>query len=98
VIPGPCHLTLTAFGFLADHGLSVVPTKEWQDNLSHRLTSLSSGPQYPKASASYASVDSESQYSHTAQKRRLNAQPSNSTNPPDWSDMYTIDPAASGEN
>ncbi|KAF6766696.1 fungal-specific transcription factor domain-containing protein [Ephemerocybe angulata] len=77
-----------------DHGLSVVPTKEWQDNLSQRLMSFSSASHAPQpSSSSYGNLEFDSQYGHAAQKRRLNAQASSSTNgPPDWSNMYTMDP------
>jgi hypothetical protein len=71
-----------------DHGLSVVPTKEWQDNLSRRLAST--GRKSPASSATYGTYRAPSS-SHLplAQRRRLNdtVEPPYS---PDWSGMYTI--------
>ncbi|TFK41823.1 fungal-specific transcription factor domain-containing protein [Crucibulum laeve] len=75
-----------------DHGLSVVPTKQWQDNLSNRLTSSSSSG----SSMNYNSYPS----SHTSddgvpatQRRRLNSTSTNNISRTDWNTMYTMDRA-----
>lgn len=82
-----------------DHGLSVVPTKEWQDNLSHRLISYpSTSPQSIQSSTSYPGFSGDSQYGHATQKRRLNTQPASSIGVPDWSNMYTFDPESDDED
>ncbi|KAF5352426.1 hypothetical protein D9756_005920 [Leucocoprinus leucothites] len=60
---------------LRNHGLSVVPTKEWQDNLSRRLAGSLAGPSRGSLSptSSYSSFRSSSSSSVPAtQKRRLN--------------------------
>jgi hypothetical protein len=71
-----------------DHGLSVVPTKEWQDNLSRRLagssrSSLSPAPSFGSFRASTSSS------TPATQRRRLNdsIEPAYS---PDWDGMYTF--------
>ncbi|KAF9567781.1 hypothetical protein CPC08DRAFT_739993 [Agrocybe pediades] len=63
-----------------DHGLAVVPTKEWQDNLSKRLAFGSS-----TGSSSRLSDDSGAPVSR---RRRLN----DNLDPPNWNSLYTIDP------
>lgn len=71
-----------------DHGLSVVPTKEWQDNLSRRLAASSRNALTP--SSSYGSFRAPSSSSGpAAQRRRLNDS-TDLTYTPDWSGMYTI--------
>ncbi|TFK77447.1 hypothetical protein BDN72DRAFT_830615 [Pluteus cervinus] len=65
-----------------DHGLSIVPTQEWQDNLSAKLTT----PQHA-SSRSYAVAGSSS--GPLPQRRRLN---DNGEMKPDWSSMYSMDP------
>ncbi|KAG6878126.1 hypothetical protein C0993_011840 [Termitomyces sp. T159_Od127] len=66
-----------------DNGLSVIPTKEWQDNLSQHLASSST-------SSSSPGLDNP----RTSQRRRVD---SISPHPyPDWKGMYTMD-AAEGE-
>lgn len=74
-----------------DHGLSVVPSKEWQDNLSSRLAFLSA-PSVKFGSYSGSNIPWDSTR-HASQKRRLNESIGNVPTPPDWSSMYTIDPA-----
>ncbi|GLB35813.1 putative fungal specific transcription factor [Lyophyllum shimeji] len=58
-----------------DNGLSVIPTKEWQDSLSNHLASSS------KHSSAY-------DISRFPRRRRLE---STSLSQPDWNEMYTID-------
>jgi hypothetical protein len=60
-----------------DHGLSVVPTKEWQDNLSKRLAFGSSRDTCPPEDIS----------APVMQKRRLN----NTDDKQNWDSLYTID-------
>ena len=63
-----------------DYGLSIVPTKEWQDNLSKRLAYGSSQKACPSDDISVPAL----------QKRRLN----NSINKQcDWDSLYKIEPA-----
>ncbi|KAJ7631249.1 fungal-specific transcription factor domain-containing protein [Roridomyces roridus] len=68
-----------------DRGLSVVPTREWQDNLSNRLASSSSS----------ASGSRNNSFDLTGvplnQRRRLNGAANDVPTPPDWKDMYTLD-------
>lgn len=71
-----------------DHGLSVVPTKEWQDNLSRRLASA--GRNSTTSNTSYGTYRAPSSSNvPLAQRRRLNdtVEPPYS---PDWSGMYTF--------
>ena len=63
-----------------DRGLSVVPTREWQDNLSTRLTS--SGSRIPSFDVSGVPL---------AQRRRLNGTLEHVPSPPDWKNMYTLE-------
>ncbi|KAF8078976.1 fungal-specific transcription factor domain-containing protein [Lyophyllum atratum] len=58
-----------------DNGLSVIPTKEWQDNVSNHLAS----------SSKYSSAYDNSRF---PRRRRLE---SHSQSQPDWNDMYTIE-------
>jgi hypothetical protein len=62
-----------------DHGLSVVPTKEWQDNLSKRLAFGSSRTTRLSDEISVPVM----------QKRRLNDP---EDKPSNWDSLYTIDP------
>lgn len=75
-----------------NHGLTVIPTQEWQDNLSKRLAgsfsrqsrdSLSTNPSY-----SSSRMSSSSSISAT-QRRRLN-NPVELSYLPDWNSMYTF--------
>ncbi|KAF9531948.1 fungal-specific transcription factor domain-containing protein [Crepidotus variabilis] len=66
-----------------DHGLSVVPTKEWQDNLSNCLACIATTPPQSLENGSC----------HTAQKRRIGDY---SSNQQDWDSLYKIEPAAEG--
>lgn len=59
-----------------DHGLSVVPTKEWQDQLSKHLA------------ASSQACDTEARITR---RRRLNLMAGDSPPQPDWKDMYTLE-------
>ncbi|KAF8167342.1 fungal-specific transcription factor domain-containing protein [Crassisporium funariophilum] len=61
-----------------DHGLSVVPTKEWQDNLSRRLA---------LGSSSGTRLDAGGP---VLQRRRLNSN-SDSQLPTNWNTLYTIE-------
>lgn len=61
-----------------DHGLSVVPTKEWQDNLSRCLASGSTP----------SSCTPDSEDGHVSQRRRLNGY---CKVPTDWDSLLTID-------
>ncbi|KAF9270701.1 hypothetical protein L218DRAFT_993268 [Marasmius fiardii PR-910] len=70
-----------------DRGLSVVPTQEWQDNLSNRLASSSS-----TSSPIYGSCPTSSPPGQPAtQRRRLE------TSPVDWNNMYTLDPTSDSD-
>ncbi|KAH6917023.1 fungal-specific transcription factor domain-containing protein [Coprinopsis sp. MPI-PUGE-AT-0042] len=72
-----------------DHGLSVAPTKEWQDALSQRLALAGTSTGGPHATAGYTDTDT----ARPAQRRRLNADSVPQTAViPDWSNLYTIDP------
>ena len=63
-----------------DYGLSIVPTKEWQDNLSRRLAYGSSQKTSPPDEVSVPAM----------QKRRLNNNPDKQC---DWDSLYKIEPA-----
>ncbi|CAK5280628.1 unnamed protein product [Mycena citricolor] len=64
-------------------GISVVPTKEWQDNLSHRLASAASGSRSPSFDLSGVPF---------TQRRRLDDMPGGTVpTPPEWKDMYTFE-------
>ncbi|KAJ7170147.1 fungal-specific transcription factor domain-containing protein [Mycena filopes] len=77
-IQGQFNVLSTAY-----RGLSVVPTREWQDSLSNRLASSSaSGSRSP--SVDFTGVP-------LTQRRRLNGSASNLPAQPDWKDMYTLD-------
>ncbi|KAF9486569.1 hypothetical protein BDN70DRAFT_870159 [Pholiota conissans] len=69
-----------------DHGLSVVPTKEWQDNLSKRLAF---GPS-PGTSTHLP----DDQGIPASRRRRLNNQQS----PTNWNSLYTIDPTPDNDD
>jgi len=64
----------------SDHGLSVVPTKDWQDNLSRYLAS-------DRGSSNSCTPDSED--GHAQQRRRLSGYLKAA--PQDWNSLYTID-------
>lgn len=66
-----------------DHGLSVVPTKEWQDGLSDRLASKS----FTQSS------NSEGTGGHTSQRRRVGHFSSKSE---DWDKLYKIETPTDG--
>ncbi|KAF8971739.1 fungal-specific transcription factor domain-containing protein [Flammula alnicola] len=66
-----------------DHGLSVVPTKDWQDNLSKRLAF---GPS-PGTSTHLP----DDQGGPASRRRRLNG--TDNQSPSSWNSLYTIDPA-----
>ncbi|KAF5385325.1 hypothetical protein D9615_001196 [Tricholomella constricta] len=61
-----------------DNGLSVIPTKEWQDNLSNQLASSS------KVSSTYDS-------SKFPRRRRLEFPAADTQSHPDWNEMYTME-------
>lgn len=63
---------------MIDHGLSVVPTKEWQDNLSNCLASGSTP----------SSCTPDSEDGHASQRRRLSGY---CKLPADWDSLFTID-------
>jgi hypothetical protein len=66
-----------------DHGLSVVPTREWQDNLSKRLAF---GP------SPGTSIHLPNDSGHPlSRRRRLNG--TENLSPTNWNTLYTIDPA-----
>ncbi|KAJ7786593.1 fungal-specific transcription factor domain-containing protein [Mycena metata] len=70
---------------LQDRGLTVVPTREWQDNLSNRLASSSSSASGSRSpSVDFSGVP-------LTQRRRLNGAPSSLPAQPDWKDMYTLE-------
>ncbi|KAF8899084.1 fungal-specific transcription factor domain-containing protein [Infundibulicybe gibba] len=77
-----------------DHGLSVVPTQEWQDNLSHHL-SISSDP--PLASTFAKQTPDNSDFPLT-QRRRLNNSRNNSPTKTEWNDMYTMEASSDTED
>jgi hypothetical protein len=62
-----------------DYGLSIVPTKEWQDNLSKRLAYGTSQKMCPPDDISVPAM----------QKRRLN---NNNNKQRDWDSLYKIEP------
>ena len=64
---------------LLDHGLSVVPTKEWQENLSRRLAFGSNANTCP-----LDDIDAP-----VIRKRRLNGTNDKQSG---WDSLYTIDP------
>lgn len=63
-----------------DHGLSVVPTKDWQDNLSKYIASDRGSPN---------SCTPDSEDGHALQRRRLSGYLK--AVPQDWNSLYTID-------
>ncbi|KDR85752.1 hypothetical protein GALMADRAFT_384548 [Galerina marginata CBS 339.88] len=65
-----------------DHGLSVVPTKEWQDNLAKRLA-------FGPSSGTSTRLPDDNGVP-LSRRRRLNE--SNELLPTNWNDLYTIDP------
>ncbi|KAJ7897143.1 fungal-specific transcription factor domain-containing protein [Mycena olivaceomarginata] len=67
---------------IQDRGLSVVPTKEWQDSLSNRLASSASGSRLPSFDISGVSL---------TQRRRLNDSANAVPAQPDWNEMYTLE-------
>ncbi|TFK30943.1 hypothetical protein FA15DRAFT_630298 [Coprinopsis marcescibilis] len=71
-----------------DHGLSVVPTKQWQDNLSQRIATLSSNT-VPSSSSQASGYSTDGTYGRMSQRRRLNSPQPEPI--PDWSNMYTMD-------
>jgi len=80
-----------------DHGLSVVPTKQWQDNLSQRLITLATNR---NASTSTLTNNNYAQndYPSATQRRRLETSPPEQPEGvPDWSNLYTIDPSTDDE-
>ncbi|THV07451.1 hypothetical protein K435DRAFT_741751 [Dendrothele bispora CBS 962.96] len=73
-----------------DRGLSVVPTQEWQDNLSRRLASGSSST--PSPSSFFAPGSSSSQ------RRRIEPPDNDAPAAPDWNNMYTFDQPSDSED
>lgn len=78
-----------------DHGLSVVPTKEWQDNLSARLAS--SGAQASGYGCIVNSLDADD-ISATQERRHDGMSEGETLNgegqsQPDWNGMYTLEQA-----
>lgn len=71
---------LTRSHVAVDYGLSIVPTKEWQDNLSKRLAYGSGQKACPSDDISVPAM----------QKRRLN---NNINKQCDWDSLYKIEPA-----
>jgi hypothetical protein len=71
-----------------DHGLSVAPTKEWQDSLSQRLALAGASGGALHTAIGYPDMDT----APPAQRRRLNAHSVAQTTVPDWNNLYTIDP------
>jgi hypothetical protein len=67
---------------ILDRGLSVVPTREWQDNLSNRLASSASGSRISSFDVSGVPL---------TQRRRLNTSSNSIPVQPDWKDMYTLE-------
>ena len=81
---GPYRLScqlLTESHLALDYGLSIVPTKEWQDNLSKRLAYGCSQKTCPTDDISVPAM----------QKRRLNNNIDKQCN---WDSLYKIEPAA----
>ena len=79
---GPYRLSfqlLTKSHLALDYGLSIVPTKEWQDNLSKRLAYGCSQKTCPTDDISVPAM----------QKRRLNSTEDKQSN---WDSLYTIEP------
>ncbi|KAI5898203.1 uncharacterized protein SCHCODRAFT_02611397 [Schizophyllum commune H4-8] len=83
-----------------DRGLSVVPTKEWQDRLADRLAAISARTSMTGYGASssggpgyHSSSPFESSGVRLAQRRRLGDSPVSPgvPQPPNWSEMYTFD-------
>ncbi|KAI3622119.1 hypothetical protein WG66_015820 [Moniliophthora roreri] len=70
-----------------DRGLSIVPTQEWQDNLSSRLASSSSA-----ASSPYSTCSTPSGGPAT-QRRRVDA-----VSPVEWNDMYTMEATSDSDD
>ncbi|KAF7311124.1 Zn(2)-C6 fungal-type domain-containing protein [Mycena chlorophos] len=66
-----------------DDELSFVPTREWQDSLSNRITS-SSGSSSRLPSFDLSGVP-------LPQRRRLDASIDGTPTPPDWNNMYTLE-------
>jgi hypothetical protein len=64
-----------------DRGLGVVPTREWQDNLSNRLVSGSGS----------GSRSFDGSGVPLPQRRRLNASSRSFPSSPDWNEMYTME-------
>ncbi|KAJ7103261.1 fungal-specific transcription factor domain-containing protein [Mycena belliarum] len=68
---------------IQDGGLTVLPTREWQDNLSKRLaSSAASGSRITSFDISGVPL---------SQRRRLNDSSNGLPAPPDWKDMYTLE-------
>lgn len=80
-----------------DHGLSVVPTKEWQDKLSARLASAG-------AQASAYGCIVEPANAQNANERKLDGVHGNATfqsevpTQPDWNGLYTLEQAGDVED
>lgn len=73
-----------------DRGLSVLPSREWQDNLSRRLTVQGSyQAEAPSPSSSNAATSSHAG-SSLPRRRRLNSSQDTRADP-DWNGMYTLD-------
>ena len=64
------------------NGLSVLPTKEWQDNLSDHLASCSRGQDYRQA----------------ARRRKMDSAANNPHALPNWDEMYTMEPGMTRYN
>ena len=60
------------------NGLSVLPTKEWQDNLSDHLASCSRGL--------------TQDFQPVARRRKLDSTANNARVYPNWDEMYTMEP------
>ncbi|KAF9469792.1 fungal-specific transcription factor domain-containing protein [Collybia nuda] len=71
-----------------DHGLSVVPTKEWQDNLSNKLANS-------RKVTPHTGYDSSRSL---PQRRKLNGSNDVAEAHPDWNDMYVMDAGDDASN
>lgn len=76
-----------------DGGLSVVPTREWQDALSQRLATLGNAPYPGRSSDRHNSAHRNADSAPPSQRRRLNGDSSSSQAvcAPDWSSLYTME-------
>lgn len=81
------HNCIKGYTMLIDRGLSILPTREWQENLSKSLGSRGSHELLDPSSSGSSHPSPIDRTPPVSQRRRLHAPRKD----PDWDSMYTMD-------